>query len=196
MRPAPVFACGFVCVRTIARLYPANSLPEIVVARALTAPASAEPKDPQPPATGPVLDGYAIESQVGFLMRRAHQRQTAIWQSCMAEGVGERELTPRQFSALVKVVTNGRVTQNQLGRMTAMDPATVQGVVRRLLARGLVAREPDPMDRRTIVLTPTAAGADLAMRGVAHARRATELSLAVLSADERRTFLALLARMS
>jgi hypothetical protein len=31
---------------------------------------------------------------------------------------------------------------------------------------------------------------------VAHARRATELSLAVLSADERRTFLALLARMS
>jgi DNA-binding MarR family transcriptional regulator len=155
------------------------------------------PNEPPPPdAGGQVLDGYAIESQVGFLLRRAHQRQTAIWQSCMAEGVGERELTPRQFSALVKVVTNGRVTQNQLGRMTAMDPATVQGVVKRLVARGLVASGLDPMDRRTIVLTPTADGADLAARGVAHARRASEQTLAVLNARERRIFLDLLRRMA
>ena len=166
------------------------------MARAQTAPASAEPRDPSSSEGGRVLDGYAIEAQVGFLLRRAHQRQTAIWQACMAEGVGERELTPRQFSALVKVVTSLRVTQNQLGRMTAMDPATVQGVVKRLVARGLVASGLDPMDRRTIVLTPTADGADLAARGVAHARRASEQTLAVLSAEERRLFLDLLARMS
>ncbi|MFM8991008.1 MAG: COX15/CtaA family protein, partial [Alphaproteobacteria bacterium] len=34
----------------------------------------------------------------------------------------------------------GDTTQNQLGRLTAMDPATIQGVVRRLVARGLVER--------------------------------------------------------
>lgn len=147
-------------------------------------------------ADAPLLDGYTVETQVGFLLRRAVQRQTAIWQACMAEGVGERELTPRQFTALVKIVGHGRVTQNQLGRMAAMDPATIQGVVRRLTARGLVATARDPMDRRTTVLTPTEAGAALAARGVAHARRATDETLAPLAAAERRTLLALLARMA
>jgi DNA-binding MarR family transcriptional regulator len=143
-----------------------------------------------------LLDGYEVESQVGFLLRRAHQRQTAIWQASMAEGIGEKELTPRQFTALVRVVQNGRVTQNQLGRMAAMDPATIQGVVRRLVARGLVARALDPMDRRTAVLTATEAGIALASRGVAHARRATDRTLAPLSPAERRTLLALLARIA
>jgi DNA-binding MarR family transcriptional regulator len=144
----------------------------------------------------PVLDGYEVEGQVGFLLRRAVQRQTAIWLSCMAEGTGEKDLTPRQFTALVKVVQSGRVTQNQLGRLAAMDPATIQGVVRRLLARGLVAGAPDPMDRRTIVLSATEAGAALAARGVAHARRATAETLAPLAPAERRTLLALLARLA
>ncbi len=145
---------------------------------------------------GCLLDGYTVESQIGFLLRRAYQRQTAIWQGCMAEGIGEKELTPRQFSALVKVVQFGRVTQNQLGRTVAMDPATIQGVVRRLVARGLLARALDPMDRRTAVLSPTEAGIALARRGVAHARRATRQTLAPLSADDRRMLLALLARIS
>ena len=142
------------------------------------------------------LAGYTVESQVGFLLRRAHQRQTAIWQACMAEGIGERELTPRQFTALVKVALHGTVTQNQLGRMAAMDPATIQGVVRRLTARGLVSRALDPMDRRTAVLSATEAGLALAARGVAHARRATERTLDPLAADERATLLSLLARIA
>ena len=164
------------------------------MARAQTTRTVADPPPRDDFATAR-LDGYTVESQVGFLLRRAHQRQTAIWQACMAEGVGEKELTPRQFSALVKVVTHGRVTQNQLGRMAARDPATIQGVVRRLTLRGLIARALDPMDRRTAVLTPTEAGIVLASRGVAHARRASDETLAPLDPVERRTLLALLARM-
>lgn len=166
-----------------------------MVATDLT-PALAEPSPGVNPAGTSALDGYTVESQVGFLLRRAHQRQTALWQACMAEGIGERELTPRQFTALVKVVQHGRVTQNQLGRMAAMDPATIQGVVRRLIARGLVDRALDPLDRRTAVLTASAAGAALARRGVAHARLATERTLAPLSPAERRTLLDLLARIA
>ena len=61
-------------------------------------------------------------------------------------------LTPTQFAALSKTVALGKVTQNHLGRLVAMDPATIQGVVRRLTARGLLVRTRDPMDRRTAVL--------------------------------------------
>ena len=148
------------------------------------------------PAFAAQSAGYRVEEQVGFLLRRAHQRHTAIFHAHMVEGVGEDELTPRQFAALITVVTHGRVTQNQLGRLAAMDPATIQGVVRRLTARGLVARAPDPMDRRTAVLTPTTEGVALADRAVACARRTTAETLAPLDAAERRRLLALLARMS
>ena len=53
---------------------------------------------------------------------------------------GPVELTPTQFAALVKVHDIGQVSQNQLGRLTAMDPATIQGVIQRLEARKLIER--------------------------------------------------------
>lgn len=138
-----------------------------------------------------VLTGYAVEAQAGFLLRRAQQRHTSIFLDAM----GALDLTATQFTALIKVVESGRVTQNLLGRQTAMDPATIQGVVRRLIARGLVARMPDPADRRTVVLAPTAAGLDLAARAVPLARAITEATLAPLDAAERACLLSLLRKM-
>jgi DNA-binding MarR family transcriptional regulator len=76
-----------------------------------------------------------------------------------------------------------------------MDPATIQGVVRRLTERGLLHRAQDPADRRTVVLEPTAAGLALVRSAVASARRITEATLAPLDAEERRLFLSLLRRM-
>lgn len=106
------------------------------------------------------------------------------------------DLTPMQFSALVQTVEMGRVTQNHLGRLVATDPATVQGVVRRPIVRGLVARLPDPADRRTAVLSPTPAGVALAAQAVPAARAITEATLAPLRPDERRQFLQLLRKVA
>jgi DNA-binding MarR family transcriptional regulator len=139
-----------------------------------------------------VLGGYAVEDQVGFLLRRAHQRHAAIF----LDGIGGADLTPTQFTALIKIVDLGHVTQNHLGRLAAMDPATIQGVVRRLIARGLVRRMPDPMDRRTAVLTPTQAGIEAARRAVPCARRITDATLDPLDADERDVLLTLLRKIA
>jgi DNA-binding MarR family transcriptional regulator len=147
------------------------------------------------PANTPVpevLDGYAVEDQVGFLLRRAHQRHAALFQETMAA----LDLTPTQFTALIKVVELRRVTQNQLGRLVATDPATIQGVVQRLIARGLVARTADPMDRRSAVLAPTVDGEDLAGRAVVLARRITDATLEPLDEAERLRFLALLRKLA
>jgi DNA-binding MarR family transcriptional regulator len=138
-----------------------------------------------------VLDGYVVEDQVGFLMRRANQRHTAIF----ADGMVAVELTPTQFTALVKIVELGRVTQNHLGRLAAMDPATIQGVVRRLMDRDLVNRAADPLDRRTIVLAPTQAGLALAAQAVVAGRKITQATLADLSVEERRQLLSLLRKL-
>jgi MarR family transcriptional regulator, lower aerobic nicotinate degradation pathway regulator len=105
-------------------------------------------------------------------------------------------LTPTQFAALCKAVEVGRVTQNLLGRLTAMDPATIQGVVRRLTLRGLLKRTRDPMDRRTAVLAPTEAGVALIARAVACAQQAHEAALAPLNRAEQDQLLALLRRLA
>ncbi len=143
-------------------------------------------------ASADVLDGYLVEDQVGFLLRRAHQRHAALFQ----DGMAASDLTPMQFTALIKVVELGRTTQNQLGRLAAMDPATVQGVVRRLIARGLLTAAPDPMDRRTLVLAPTHLGAEMAAQAVACARRITEATLAPLDTAEQAVLLSLLRKIA
>lgn len=144
------------------------------------------------PRHHPVLGGYRVDQQIGFLLRRAHQRHTALFQEAMAEA----DLTPTQFTALVKVVEQGQLTQNLLGRLAAMDPATIQGVVGRLLGRGLIARSRDPMDRRTVVLAPTEAGIALAARAVPIAARITAATLAPLDEAEQARFLCLLAKLA
>jgi DNA-binding MarR family transcriptional regulator len=127
------------------------------------------------------LADFRVEDHVGFLLRRAHQRHVALFTATMARG----EITPTQFTALLKTVQLRRVTQNLLGRQAAMDPATIQGVVRRLMARGLIRRSRDPLDRRTAVLEPT----------VACARQVHEAALAPLLPQERTDLLRLLRKI-
>ena len=134
---------------------------------------------------------FNVEDHVGFLLRRAHQRHVALFTAAMAHV----ELTPTQFTALLRTVQARRTTQNLLGRLTAMDPATIQGVVQRLIARGVIRRRPDPMDRRMAVLEPTEAGVALIAGVVACARKAHDTALAPLSIEERDQLLALLRKM-
>jgi len=147
---------------------------------------------PSPDGEGTPVNGFHLEEHVGFLLRRAHQRHVALFLAA----VQTHALTPTQFAALYKAVEVGRVTQNRLGRLTAMDPATIQGVVRRLTARGLLRRTHDPMDRRTAVLAATAAGVALIACAVACAQRAHEAALAPLNRAERDQLLALLRRLA
>lgn len=135
---------------------------------------------------------YVLENQVGHLLRRAHQRHVSIFQ----ENTAADDLTPLQFAAVMKLLDVGETSQNQLGRLTAMDAATMQGVVKRLIARGMVERRPDPNDRRRLVLSLSGDGKKLAgaMRRVGH--DITDRTLEPLSASERKTFLALLEKLA
>ena len=135
---------------------------------------------------------YVLEDQVGHLLRRAHQRHTSIFQA----HIGDSQLTPLQFAALVKLSDLGEVSQNRLGRLTAMDAATMQGVIRRLFARRLIERRPDPSDRRRILLTLSPSGTSLLAGCVTNGVEVTERTLAPLSPPERALLLDLLRRIA
>ncbi len=150
----------------------------------------------EPPAAvadaAPISAGYSLDASAGHMLRRAHQRYQSMFQECAA-GLG---LTGPQFAALLRLSEMGRVTQNHLGRLAAMDSATVQGVVRRLLERGWVHATADPQDRRIRILTITPEGAELLRAAQEAGRRANESVLAPLSPAERRNLLAMLRRVA
>ena len=135
---------------------------------------------------------YVLENQVGHLLRRAHQRHAAIFQ----EMIGDPQLTPLQFAALVKLDDLGEVSQNELGRRTAMDAATMQGVIKRLLARGLIDRKPDPEDRRRVVLSLTEEGHRVIAATMPNGFAISHETLAGLDEADRRAFLSLLKRLA
>ena len=95
-----------------------------------------------------------LDEDIAHLIRRAHQRASATFMSVLAT----QNLTPAQYFALTRLREKGQVSQNLLGRMAAMDPATIQGVVKRLSERGLVTRVPDRTDRRRMILHLTSEG--------------------------------------
>ena len=101
--------------------------------------------------------GYVLDDQVGHLLRRAHQRHTSIFQ----DQIGDFQLTPLQFAALVKLSDLGKVSQNHLGRLTAMDATTMKGAIQRLNSRRLLEPRPDPTDRRRVLLRLTPKGPPL-----------------------------------
>lgn len=142
---------------------------------------------PGSPGAGP----YVLYEQAGHLLRRAHQRATVIF----GEGIGELDLTPLQFAALVAINERGAVGQNALGRATAMDPATILGVIRRLVAKGFVNCTKDPGDGRKRMCRLTPVGRRMIPQLLARGEEITTATLAPLSTDEQRQFLELLKRL-
>ena len=135
-------------------------------------------------------DQYLLERQVGFVMRRAVQRHIAIFSALIPE------MTPTQFAALAKLCELGQASQNELGRLTAMDVATIKGVVDRLRARSLISSAPLESDKRRLMLTPTRQGRALYRKYAPQAAEVTRQTLAPLDDGERRQLLQLLERLT
>src|SRR5687767_12193476 len=119
--------------------------------------------------------GYVMEDQVGFLMRVAMQRHTAIFMSRMVH-----DLTQTQFAALAKLVEVGTCSQNHLGRLIYLDAATIKGVIDRLRARKLVMIEGNPEDRRRSMIATTNTGRRIAAEAIAMAHKITKETIAPL----------------
>ena len=133
---------------------------------------------------------YRLDEQIGFILRQATQRHAAIF----ASGIGG-DLTPTQWAALAKLHEAGPLSQNLLGRQTAMDAATIKGVVDRLTRRGLTMAEPDAADGRRLLVTLTAEGDELVRRLTPHARAVTAETLSPLTDREQQALAVLLLRL-
>lgn len=134
---------------------------------------------------------YNLNDQIGYLLRLANQRHAMIFQNNTMYG-----LTPTQFAALMRIAEHGKCSQNHLGRLAAMDVATIKGVVDRLRQKGLALAEPDPGDKRRMLISLSEKGETIVEQMRQIGRNITEETLSPLTASEQRNLIKILRKIS
>jgi DNA-binding MarR family transcriptional regulator len=91
-------------------------------------------------------------ASTGYLLARVGAESRRRWARMLAE----HQLTPHHFGMLMVLDQVGATSQQQLSRAVGIDPRNAVPVIDALQQRNLVARQPDPTDRRrhAVALTP------------------------------------------
>jgi MarR family transcriptional regulator, lower aerobic nicotinate degradation pathway regulator len=135
---------------------------------------------------------YEVSEQIGHLLRKAYQRHLAIF----GQTIGDPQLTAVQFAVLSASRRLGPSSMSDLGKATAIDAATVRGIIERLKGRELIALTTNPSDRRKTTVELTEAGRELVERITPTAQRASELTMRDLNEVERVAALMLLRKLA
>lgn len=105
-------------------------------------------------------------------------------------------LHPRDFGVMTMVAAQPGMSQQQLHQKTAIDPSSMVAVIDELEAAGLAERRPDPEDRRARTIFLTDRGEQTLRRVRALAGELQREFFEALTADELRTFHALLRKLA
>jgi len=136
-----------------------------------------------------MTDDYRLDDQVGYKLRLASQRHLEIFSQHLSD------ITPTQFSILARLYEVGETSQNQLGRLVAMDAATTKGVIARLLEKNLVEARADPNDARRLQISLTETGRELTIDAIEKACKITEDTVANLNGRDVKRLLELLDKI-
>jgi len=134
---------------------------------------------------------YELDKQIGYLLRLASQRHSVIFQNNTIDNI-----TPTQFSALVRISENGECSQNHLGRLSGMDVATIKGVVDRLVQKNFLKSRPDPEDKRRLLVSLTDSGTTLVNDMKKAGKKITSETLQPLTVQEQKTLLKVLKKIT
>ena len=118
--------------------------------------------------------GRSLHSNAIHLLRHVRTEDSAM-------GIG-----PAQASALSVVVFGGPLTLNELAKAEKVRPPTMSRVVEALVKEGLVRRETNRDDRRSVIISPTDKGTRILHEGRNRRERRLIKLLSKLDADEIR----------
>jgi len=108
------------------------------------------PAAPTGDAVGPV----GLQASTGYLLAWVGAESRRQW----ARMLLERDLTPHHFGVLMSLEQLGAASQQQLSRLVGVDPRNAVPLIDLLEERGLIARAPDPDDRRRYAVSLTTIG--------------------------------------
>jgi DNA-binding MarR family transcriptional regulator len=126
-----------------------------------------------------------------FLLSKANQMSIRF----LAQKVGELNITPVQALVLGFLSDEDRITSSELGKRSELDSATMTGILDRLEAAGLIERQGNPADRRSIKIHLTEQGKALAGEAVRIIAEANREFLAILTEQEQEELRSLIRKL-
>jgi DNA-binding MarR family transcriptional regulator len=97
-----------------------------------------------------------LAGRLGYLLKHARERLAEL----TAEALAPFDISGRELAVLLVLASQEPTSQQQAARRLGIDRTTMVAFVDVLEDKGLVARRPDPDDRRRNVVALTTAGHD------------------------------------
>ncbi len=110
--------------------------------------------------------------------------------------LGDLDLSLAQHEILLNIRRDSGLTQKQLSEKLLVVKSNVSALLKKLEARGLVQRTPDPEDSRNNQLTLTKSGAILVQQSFALQNRVVTAMTSVMSDSELEQMAAVMHRVS
>lgn len=123
------------------------------------------------------------EDCIFFQLSKASQKGARFW----SQKVACLNLTAVQAMVMRFLHDRDEITSAELGVRTDLDSATLTGILDRLESAGLVARLPNPDDRRSIRVHLTARGRETGLQVVKFMEEANAEFVKGLSGEEERS---------
>ncbi len=139
------------------------------------------------------LDQAVLGHVLGYQLARASIHTRAAFQRAIGEPL---RLRPVEFTILQLLRHNRRATQKQLARALAITAPGMTVLLDRLESRGLIRRERNEHDKRSVFVTLDETGEDLAEASLRASRDMETEVLHGLSAGERLMLFELLDRVA
>ena len=138
------------------------------------------------------FDDY--DNVIGFVVSQAGYRLS----QALARAIEslDSDLRPREFAILNRLHERGELTQIQLAELTYKDKPAITRMLDRLIARGLVRKEPSLADGRAMGVSWTPAGEAMRNAIVPLTVQCLETACAGVSQDDLAITVATLKRIS
>ncbi|PVH30159.1 MarR family winged helix-turn-helix transcriptional regulator [Pararhodobacter oceanensis] len=138
---------------------------------------------------------YHLQSQIGFRLRVASQIAVERFTELFALDPETAKITTSQFAVLAVLWDASDLSHKEVAQRTSMDMPTLNGLLKRLLARGLVTVNVAEKDKRYRVINLTEAGRALAEHLRARGHIVSQQVLEPLPEADRELLLNLLSRL-
>lgn len=139
------------------------------------------------------LDDFELTSVVSHLLRRAHFRAEALFETEIGQAFG---ITPRQKALLISAYQHPGATVNELAERIALDRVSAAEMLSRLVQRGLLRRDRSTRDGRAWAVSITDEGIALLEEVMPHDAEVEKAVLAPLPPEYRPLFVKCLRLMT
>jgi DNA-binding MarR family transcriptional regulator len=138
------------------------------------------------------LKDTELAQDIAFLLARARAKTGHY----AHDALSKLGLRTRSYAVLALACSGKNPSQRELSEFLSLDPSQIVTLVDELEGRGLVARQTDPRDRRSKIITSTDSGQSLYVHAAAAADLAECAATGELGDDERLLLRELLRRVA